>query len=105
MLGVEVMSLDTTGSEIPDDGKWHRHAAATQYVLAEFLVGKNMVEGVTSIDRQPNLIIMWSQLTPTGQAFIKAANDKWLRSIDRIDTTEATMVQKLERRWRSFSTE
>ncbi|AYD02441.1 hypothetical protein [Neorhizobium sp. NCHU2750] len=105
MLGVQVMSLDRTGNEIPDDGQWRRHAAAAQYVLAEFLVGKSLVKSVSSIDRQPNLIIMWSQLTPTGQAFIRAAYDKWLRSVDRTDTTEATMVEKLEHRWRSFSME
>jgi len=103
MLSVPVKSYDKHGNEIPDDGEWHRHTVTTQYVLAEFLVAKGLVDGVFSVDRKPDLIIMRSQLSPAGQAFVRASSDKWLRFIDRIGTTEATMMQKLERRWRTFN--
>jgi hypothetical protein len=103
MLSVPVKSFDENGMEVPDDGEWHRHTALAQYVLAELLVGKQLVENVSAVERHPALAIMWSQLTSHGQAFVRAASDQWLRSVDRIGTTETTMVQKLERRWRTFS--
>jgi hypothetical protein len=103
VMSQKVSSYDREDHAIRDDGEWHRQVAESQYVLAEFLVSKGLVTGKNSISRTPDLVIQWSQLTDIGQAFMKAALDKWLMSVDRVGTTEAAKVEKLERRWRKFT--
>jgi hypothetical protein len=105
MLRVPVSSRDAEGNEIPDDGEWHRAAADSQYVLAELLVAKGLVPGRTSVERTPDLIIHWSELSDTGKAFIQSVYTKWMKSIDRRGTTGAAMAQKLEKRWQKFVSE
>jgi hypothetical protein len=58
-----------------------------------------------SVERTPDLVIFWSELSDTGKAFIKFAYQKWMKSIDRHGTTGAAMAQKLEKRWQKFSDE
>lgn len=103
MLSVPVSSYDADGNQIPDDGEWHRHVSTSLYVFAELLAAKGLTPGRSVIARSPDLVIKWSELNDVGQAFVKTAFDKWLRSIDDIRTTEATMVQKLEKRWQKFA--
>jgi hypothetical protein len=71
--------------------------------FAEFLVAKGLVPGSKAVSRTPHLVINWSELNDVGKAFVQAAYDKWLRSVDHIGTTEAVMVQKLEKRWQKFA--
>lgn len=101
MLSVPVSSWDADGNQIPDDGEWHRHVSTSQYVFAELLVAKGLAPGRSAIARTPELVIKWSELNDVGQAFVKASFDKWLKSIDDTRTPEATMVQKLEKRWQN----
>ena len=103
MLSVSVTSYDVNNNEIPDDGAWHRHLSTGQYVFAELLVAKGLVPGRASVERSPSLVIYWSELNGVGQAFVKAAYDKWLKSVDDPRTTEAVMIKKLERRWQKFT--
>jgi len=103
MLSVPVSSYDADGDQIPDNGEWHRHVSTSQYVFAELLVAKGLIPGRSAIARTPDLVIKWSELNDLGQAFVKTAQDKWLRSIDDVRTTEATMIQKLEKRWQKFA--
>ena len=105
MLSVPVKTIDKDGHEVSDGGEWNRAAAESQYVLAELLVAKGLVPGRTSVDRTPDLVINWSELSDQGQAFIKADYSKWMKSIDRRGTSGAAMAEKLERRWRKFSGE
>ena len=105
MLSVPVSSRDANGNEIPDDGEWHRGAADSQYVLAELLVAKGLVPERTAVERTPDLVIYWSELSETGQAFIQSVYTKWMKSIDRNGTTAAVMAQKLEKRWQKFASE
>lgn len=102
-LSVPVTSYDHDGRQIPDDGEWHRHVCASLYVFAEFLSAKGLTPDRRVVARTPDLVIRWSELNAVGQSFVKAAFDKWLRSIDDNQTTEAKMVQKLEKRWQKFA--
>ncbi|OHT19110.1 hypothetical protein [Edaphosphingomonas haloaromaticamans] len=102
MLSVPVSSYDANGNQIPDDGEWHRHVSTSLYVFAELLVAKGLTPGKSTVSRTPDLVIKWSELNETGQAFVKKAFDKWLKSIDDVRTTEAMMIQKLEKRWQKF---
>lgn len=102
MLGVQVRSFGEDGNEMPDDGEWYRHSSTAQFVFAELLVAKGLVPGKSSIVRSPDLVIDWSELSDVGQSFVKAAYDEWLRSVDNVTTTEATMMRKLEKRWQKF---
>jgi hypothetical protein len=104
MLSVRVTIRDKDGNVSPDDD-WNRAACETQFVLAEFLVAKGLVPGRTWVDRTPELIIYWSELSDFGKAFIKTAYVKWMKSVDRSGTTEQTKMKKLERRWQKFSSE
>lgn len=97
-----VRSYDAQGHEVADDGEWHRHASTALYVFAELLVAKGLVVGKRTAVRSPDLVVMWSELTETGQAFVKMAYDRWLKSVDDIRTTEAVMTHKLELRWQKF---
>src|SRR6476469_6832159 len=90
MLSVHVSNPD--GSR---DSGWNREAAETCYVYAEFLRDKGLLLNGVRVHREPDLVIRWSQLTEQGQAFTKAAFDKWVRSVDKTGTTEASMRQKL----------
>lgn len=103
MLSVRVSSYDANGNQIPDDGEWHRHVSTSLYVFAELLVAKGLAPGRSGIVRTPDLVIRWSELSDVGQVFVKTAFDRWLKSIDDVRTTEATMIQKLERRWQKFA--
>jgi len=100
MLATPVSSYDRDGNQIADDGEWHRRAAEGQYVLAEFLIRKGLVRGVSSIARTPDLTIKFSSLTEEGQAFAKEAVHKWLASVDRDGA--AIDDKGLERRWQKF---
>jgi hypothetical protein len=101
MLNVRATAVNGRGGEIPDE-EWNRHAAASQYVYAEFLSEKGLLESDMPVRRTPDLVIRWSQLTPTGQSFTRAAFHRWMESIDKAGTSEAVMRQKLEKRWRKF---
>lgn len=103
MLSRRVSTRDADGREIPDDGEWHRRVSTRQYVFAELLVTKGLLLEKRSITRTPDLVIRWSELDDVGQAFVKSAFDKWLKSIDDAHTTEATMIRKLEKRWQAFA--
>lgn len=103
MLSVPVSFYDAAGNQVPDDGEWHRHVSISQYVFAELLVAKGLVPGRSAIARTPDLVIKWSELNEMGQAFVKASFDSWLRSVDDTRTSEATMVQKLQKRWEKFA--
>ena len=98
-----VRSYDSDMKEIPYDGAWHREVTETYYVLAELLVSKGLVIGKIRVSRTPDLVIKWSQLTDLGQAFLNEVLEKWLRSIDRAGMPETTKAEKLERRWRKFT--
>lgn len=100
ILSTPVATYDGNGNQIADDGEWHRQSADTQYILAEFLVAKGMVVGVTAIDRSPTLTIKFSTLTPEGQAFAREAVHKWLVSVDR--PTAKINDSGLEKRWQKF---
>ena len=73
-------------------------------MLAELLVAKGLLSGRTSVDRTPDLVINWSELSDEGKAFIKADYARWMKSIDRHGTSEAAKAEK-QRRWRKFSGE
>ena len=98
MLSVPAKIRDEDGNELPDH-EWNRAACQTQYVLAEFLVAKGLVPARASVDRTPDLVIQWSELSDTGKAFIKSACMKWMKSIDRRGTPEAVKAERLEKRW------
>ncbi len=100
ILSTPVATYDGDGNQITDDGEWHRQAAETQYVLAEFLVAKGMVVGRTAIDRSPTLTIKFSALTSEGQVFAREAVHKWLVSMDR--PTAKINDSGLEKRWQKF---
>lgn len=102
MLSVPVSSYDANGNQISDDGEWHRHVSTSLYVFAELLVAKGLMPGRSTVRRTPDLVIKWSELNHTGQAFVKGALDKWLKSIDDVRTNETMMIQKLEKRWHKF---
>lgn len=100
ILATPVTTYDASGSQLVDDGEWHRQGAEAQYVLAEFLVGKGLVDGVLSVSRSPNLTIKFSALTDEGRAFAREAVHKWLVSVDR---PGATIDDRgLQRRWDKF---
>jgi hypothetical protein len=100
MLATPVSSYDRNGNPVADDGEWHRQAAEAQYVLAEFLVAKGLVDGVSTVSRSPNLKIKFSALTEEGQSFAREAVHKWLGSVDRPGAT--IDPRGLERRWQKF---
>ncbi|MFC3441804.1 hypothetical protein ACFOKF_11545 [Sphingobium rhizovicinum] len=100
ILSTPVATYDGDGNQITNDGEWHRQAAETQYVLAEFLAAKGMVVGRTAIDRSPTLTIKFSALTPEGQVFAREAVHKWLVSMDR--PTAKINDSGLEKRWQKF---
>jgi hypothetical protein len=102
LLAVRVTTRDADGRAIHDDGEWHLNAASSQFVFAEFLVDRGLVTGLSEI-RGPGLVIMWSQLSPMGQAFAKAHYDRWLSSVGRPGVAEPVMRKKLERRWQSYT--
>jgi hypothetical protein len=102
MLSVPAKIRNESGNEISDGGEWNRAASETQFVLAEFLVAKGLVPGRNSVDRTPDLVIHWSELSDEGKTFIKSDYTKWMKSVDRRGTSEATKAQKLERRWEKF---
>jgi hypothetical protein len=104
MLSVPAKIRDGDGNEVADPD-WNRAACETQYVLAELLVAKGLVPARSSVERTPDLIIRWSELSDTGKAFIKSDYTKWMKSIDRRGTTEAVMAEKLEKRWKKFASE
>jgi hypothetical protein len=104
MLSVPAKVRDEDGNELADPD-WNREAAETQYVLAEFLVARGLVPARASADRTPDLVIHWSELSDSGQAFIKSDYSKWMKSTDRRGTTEAVKAAKLEKRWQKFTRE
>jgi hypothetical protein len=104
MLSVPAKIRDEDSNELADPD-WNREACETQYVLAEFLVAKGLVPARASVDRTPDLVIQWSELSDTGKAFIKSAYAKWMKSIDRRGTTEAVKAGRLEKRWQKFASE
>jgi hypothetical protein len=101
MLSVPAKIRDEEGNEFTDT-EWNRAACETQFVLAEFLVAKGLVAARTSVERTPDLVIHWFELSDTGKAFIKSAYAKWMKSIDRRGTTEAVKAERLEKRWQNF---
>jgi hypothetical protein len=100
-LSVSVTTVDTGGRAVPDPD-WHREAAESQYVFAEFLQSQGLLVNGIDVSRRPDLIILWSELTDTGKAFAKSDYDKWLRSIDTSGTPESVKREKLAKRWRKF---
>ncbi len=84
------------------DKEWNQESALTQYVLAEFLADKKLLLELQAIVRKPDLVINWTELTETGQKFIKDNLHKWLNTVDTTGITELKMREKLERRWKKF---
>jgi hypothetical protein len=103
MLAVKVTIQDENGTR--PDPDWHREATESLYVFAELLAEEGLLRSGKEGSRNPGLVIKWSDLTSTGQAFVKAHHDKWLRSIDRSGTTEEAKQAKLMRRWKKFAAE
>jgi hypothetical protein len=98
-----MLNVQVTGPDGKPDLNWHREAAESQYVYAEFLAEKGLLNEGTEVSRQPNLVIRWTQLNEEGQAFTKATFHKWLTSVDETGTTEASKRQKFEKRWQKFN--
>jgi hypothetical protein len=92
----------TLGVDGPRDTDWNFEAAARQYVFAEFLAEKGLLAEGVSAERTPDLTIRWLQINELGQKFVRNDFHKWLGSIDKTETPEAKMVEKLERRWTKF---
>ena len=102
MLAVKSSISDDNGDWLPDP-EWNREAAESQFVLAEVLAEKRLCSCEIAEGRAPDLVIRWSDLTATGQAFVRGHYDKWMRSIDRTGMAEAQKRKKLLRRWDQFA--
>jgi len=102
MLAQKVTIMDDAGQERPDPD-WNQEAADSQFIFAEFLAAKGLLSGNLAVERRPDLVIRWSQLTELGQKFVRSSFDKWLVSIDKTGTPEIKKIEKLERRWVKFS--
>lgn len=102
MLAVKSTISDGRGNWI-DDPDWNREAAETQYVLAEVLAENGLLASAKEVQRVPQLVIRWSELTDVGQAFIRAESEKWMRSVDRTGMPETDKRSRLDRRWKRFS--
>ena len=100
ILAVKATISDEAG--VRPDPDWNRQAAESQFVFAEFLAAKGLIADGTIVERRPELIVRWKQLSEVGQQFVKNDYHKWLISIDRSRTTEDKMREKLERRWSKF---
>lgn len=100
LLATPVSSYDSSGRQVPDDGKWHLRAVEIEYILAKFLVANGLVLGAATIALTPMLTIKFSELTPEGQSFAREAVYKWQTSMDRPSAklTDAG----LEKRWQKF---
>ncbi len=101
-LNLRVTSYDRDGRQVPDDGSLQKHGTETQYVLAEFLNRKGLLVAGTDVARRPDLKINYSELTEQGQAFVMAAMDPWMKSVDRAGLAKPVDDAGLERRWRKF---
>ena len=97
---VDVPSMLSVQASDPD---WNREAAESQYVYAEFLAQNGLLNDGVRINRDPNLVVRWTQLNDRSRAFTKAAFHKWLTSVDKAGTTETAKKQKLEKRWQKFN--
>ena len=102
MLAQKVTIMDDAGQGRPDPD-WNREAADSQFIFAEFLAAKGLLSGNLTVERRPDLVIRWSQLTELGQKFVRSSFDKWLVSIDKAGTPEIKKIEKLERRWTKFA--
>ena len=101
MLAVKVTISEGFGHERPDPD-WNREAAESQFVFAEFLAEKGLLAHGSKVERKPDLVVRWAELTEQGQRFVRSDYHKWLVSIDKTGTTESKMREKLERRWAKF---
>jgi hypothetical protein len=100
-LGQRVSTYDNEGNLLPDDGAYQQRGAETQFVFAEFLKAKGLLVVGTDVSRRSDLTIKFSQLTEQGQAFTRAAFDKWIQSTDRAPQKPID-ASGLERRWQKF---
>jgi hypothetical protein len=101
-LNLRVTTVGADGKEIPDDGELQRRGAEMQYLLAEFLHQKGFLVAGVDVSRRPDLTIKFSLLTEQGQAFVKFAVPKWMKSLDRASFAKPVDASGLERRWRKF---
>jgi hypothetical protein len=102
MLAVNSTIADGKGNWLPDPD-WNREAAESQFVLANLLAANGLLQSSAPIvDRRRDLVIHWTDLNETGQAFVRAEYDKWMRSVDRTGMSEQEKASKLLRRWERF---
>jgi hypothetical protein len=103
MLNLQVTTTDEAGNEVPDDGSYQRHCAESVYVFGEFMRDKGLLNPGVVVTRSPDFKLRFSDLTETGQAFSKAALDKWMQAKDRAGMTKPVDSRGLERRWKKFN--
>lgn len=97
-----MMAVKVTGPGGYPDPDWHREAAESDFVFAEFLSDNSLVKDGVSTERSLTLRIMMSDLTELGQQFVWSDYHKWVVSIDTSGTSEQKKREKLDRRWKKF---
>ena len=97
-----MMAVKVTGPGGIPDPDWHREAAESDFVFAEFLAEHSLIKGGISTARGTDLRVMMSDLTEFGQQFVRSDFHKWVVSIDKSGTTEKTKREKLNNRWTKF---
>jgi len=102
VLRRKVRTYDEQGREI-DDRSWYDRTVERHYVLAEFLSSTGLLRPGLSPERDPSLVIMYSDLTALGQRFaMSGAIDRWVASVDRAPFASPLGMDGLHRRWRQF---
>lgn len=81
------------------DPDWHREMLEGQYVYLEFLAEQGLLADGVAFTRSPDLVVRWLQLNEEGRRFTRSEYHKWLGTIDKSGTSEATMREKLHKRW------
>lgn len=104
MLDREVTTYDEDNRIIPDDGSYQRRGAEIVYVFGEFLRDKQLLQPGVTVSRTHDFKLMFSALTEEGQAFTRAALDKWVKSLDRAPGRPVDS-SGLEKRWKKFKSE
>ena len=82
-LSREVRDYDASGQEIPYDGSWRRAVAEAEFVLAEFLAAKGVIDPQVVVGRRDDLVIRFSQLSKAGQDFVDDASDRAVARLSR----------------------
>lgn len=105
-LSREVRDYDASGQEIPYDGSWRRAVAEAEFVLAEFLAAKGVIDPQVVVGRRDDLVIRFSQLSKAGQDFVMTqATERWRASLDRRKAGSPITSKGLEQRWQKFRAE